>query len=214
MNDNRNYLFGPDSVSQRKEYPIILDWIPSGSNVIDLGCGDGTLLKLLKLKEVKDEGLDISESAVKSARKKGLRVKKGRIDTRLDYKNNSFDFAICNATLQMVMYPEVLLSEMVRISKKQIISFPNFAFMLNRLELLIKGKMPKFMLYGYDWYSTGHIHQLSISDFIDYCHDERIKILDAKYYSFGGYISLLSPVVGLFPNVLALSGLFLTEKHI
>lgn len=209
MNDNRNYQYGKDSVTNRKEYPIILNWIAEGSTVIDLGCGDGSLLQILSTKGIIGEGIDVSDSAVKASKKKGLNVKKGKIDTKLNYKNKTFNYAICNATLQMVMYPEILLSEMVRISRKQIISFPNFAFILNRLELLVKGRMPKFMLYGYDWYSTGHIHQLSISDFTDYCQDKRIKILDAKYYSLGGYSSWFSPLVGLFPNALSLSAIFL-----
>lgn len=211
MNDNRNYLYSPDSNILRAEYPIIIDWIPTGSSVIDLGCGDGTLLSLLKEKGVEGVGIDISKSAVTSAKKKNVNVYQGRIDTKLKFKNKQFKYAICNASIQMVMYPEVILSEMVRISEKQIISFPNFAFILNRLELLLTGKMPKFMLYGYSWYSTGHIHQLSINDFRDYCKAARLKVLDAKYYSLGGYSSHFSPVVNLFPNSLALSAIFLTS---
>lgn len=209
MNDNRDYQYNPDSVTKRAEFPIILDWVPTGSKIIDLGCGDGTLLQLLASKNITGEGIEISESGIKAARKKGLKVKRGRIDTRLDYRDKSFDYTICNTTLQMVMYPEILLSEMVRISKKQIISFPNFAFILNRLELLLGGRMPKFMLYGYSWYSTGHIHQLSINDFRDYCKAARLKILDARYYSLGGYSSHLSPLINLFPNSLAISAIFL-----
>lgn len=209
MNDNRNYLYSKDSYIQRAEYPIIVDWIPTGSSVIDLGCGDGTLLSLLKVKGVDGVGIDVSKSAVTSAMKKNVNVYQGRIDTKIKFKNKQFKYAICNTSIQMMMYPEIMLSEMVRISEKQIISFPNFAFILNRLELLLRGRMPKFMLYGYSWYSTGHIHQLSIYDFRVYCKDARLKILDAKYYSPGGYSSLLTPLINLFPNSLALSAIFL-----
>ena len=212
MNDNRNYSYNPNSYSQRAEYPIIADWIPAGSSVIDLGCGDGSLLHLLKTKGISGEGIEISESGVKTAKEKGLEVNQRRIDTKLKFKNKQFNYAICNTSIQMVMYPEIMLSEMVRISEKQIISFPNFAFILNRLELLLRGRMPKFMLYGYSWYSTGHIHQLSINDFRDYCKIARFKILDAKYYSPGGYSPLLTPLINLFPNSLALSAIFLTCK--
>lgn len=209
MNDNRNYQYSIESISKREEFAIICDLIPFGSKVLDLGCGDGTLLSMLKKKNINGEGIDISSSAVAAARHKGMQVKKGRIDTPLPYLENQFDYAICNVTLQMVMYPELLLAEMVRISNMQILAFPNFAFLLNRLELLFKGRMPKFMLYGYSWYSTGHIHQLSIYDFRVYCKDARLKILDAKYYSPGGYSSLLTPLINLFPNSLALSAIFL-----
>lgn len=212
MNDNRNYIYSSNSYSQREEYPVIINWIPVGSRVIDLGCGDGTLLSLLIKRKVEGVGIDISKSAITSAINKSVNVHQGRIDTKLNFRNKQFNYAICNASLQMVMYPEILLSEMVRISEKQIVSFPNFAFIANRLELLIKGTMPKFMLYGYSWHSTGHIHQLSIKDFRDYCRAHRLKILDVKYYSPGGYSSVWTPIVKLFPDSLALSAIFLISK--
>ena len=144
----------------RPEYKTIIDWVEKGSNVIDLGCGDYELLRLL---DVSGEGMDKRYGSL--------------IDKKENYaniKDKQFDYAICNATLQMVEYPEVLLSEMKRISKKQIISFPNFAKWNNRLELLFKGRMPRRMLCGYEWYSTGHLHQLSIKDFISYVGKDKI----------------------------------------
>ena len=90
---------------------------------------------------------------------------KEEIDEPLSYADNEFDLSICHITIQMVMYPEVLLKEMKRISKFQIISFPNFAFYKNRMDLLFNGRMPKPMLFGYKWFSTGHIHQFSLKDF-------------------------------------------------
>lgn len=181
MNDNRKYRYGLDSSGHRKEFKVIYDWIKPNSRVIDLGCGDGSLLALLKHKNVIGEGRDISKSAVAATRKKVIRATVGRIDQKLPYKDRKFDYAVCNVTLQMVMYPEVLLSEMKRISKRQIITFPNFGFLLNRLELLVYGRMPQFMLSGYKWYSTGHIHQLGIPDFIRYCSANHTRIIDHKY---------------------------------
>lgn len=214
MNDNRDYEYGLNSKSSREEYEIIVDWIPSGSQVIDLGCGDGTLLSLLKLKGVKGDGVDISVSGVKATRKKGIKADIGRIDIPLDYRNKQYDFAICNVTLQMVMYPEVLLLEMKRIAYRQIVTFPNFAFILNRLDLLFNGRMPKVMIPGYEWYSTGHIHQLSIRDFIEFCQANSINILEQSHIYPGRlYIfPLPKALLKRFPNLFSSTTIFLTGE--
>ncbi|PIR72390.1 MAG: methionine biosynthesis protein MetW [Candidatus Nealsonbacteria bacterium CG10_big_fil_rev_8_21_14_0_10_36_24] len=182
MRDNRNYNW-KEEVSERPEYSYIEQWITPESKVVDLGCGDCSLLTILKKKKnIFEFGIDISESGIAVCKKKGLGGRAGRIDVKLeDIPDNSFDFSLCNITLQMVMYPEILLQEMKRISRYQIISFPNFAFFKNRLELLLKGRMPKTMLGGYNWYNTGHIHQLSIKDFREFCSNNGLKIIDVAF---------------------------------
>jgi len=209
-NDNRNYEYGLNSRGWRDEYKVIIGWIPRESKVLDLGCGDGSLLLSLKEKGVEGEGVEISKSGVESAKRKGLKVHRGRIDQKLPYKKNHFDFAICNVTLQMVMYPEVLLLEMKRIAKKQIITFPNFAFVPNRLDLLVNGRMPRVMIPGYEWYSTGHIHQFSIKDFEFFCRHNGIKILKIKHVYPGSIFSIPEKYFRKFPNLFASTGVFLT----
>ncbi len=201
MNDNRSYFYNISSISNREEYAIICGLIPSGSKVIDLGCGDGTLLSLLKAKGIDGDGIDISSTAVAAAQKKGIKARQGRIDMPLPDKKNSFDYAISNVTLQMVMYPEVLLSEMKRIARKQIITFPNFASFPNRLDLLINGRMPRAMIPGYEWYSTGHIHQLSLKDFEEFCKKNRIKISDRKHIYSKKIFFIPRFIQHLFPNI-------------
>ena len=172
INDNRQYNFAHCPDDYRQEFPVILDLIPEDSKVVDLGCGNGTLLSCLKKeRHASVKGVELSASGVKICRKKKLDVIQGRIDEQLPFKDNSFDFTICNVTIQMVTYPEILLSEMKRISRYQILSFPNFAFYRNRIQLLLKGKMPPHMLFYYKWYNTGHIHQLSLKDFRDLISD-------------------------------------------
>ena len=167
----------------REEYPIIVDWIKEGSTVIDLGCGKGELLEMLmEGKAIKELGIDWSRENIRMCKYYQIKANRSRIDRKNLYmtmKDNQYDYSICNVTLQMVEHPEVLLREMFRISKYQIISFPNFAKWNNRLELLFKGRMPKHMLSGYEWYNTRHIHQLSLKDFEEYIKD-KARILKRK----------------------------------
>jgi methionine biosynthesis protein MetW len=210
MNDNRNYYWTED-VSTRPEYSYIEHWITDNARVIDLGCGNGSLLALLKEKKrISELGIEISESGVDSCLKKGIKARVGRIDVELkDIPNDSFEFAICNVTLQMVMYPEVTLKEMKRISKYQIVSFPNFGYLPNRLELLFKGRMPRRLLGGYNWYNTGHIHQFSIKDFKETITKLiGLTIKDCCYY--GG----MRKFNNIAPNLLAAGAIFLTEKRV
>ena len=212
-NDNRNYDYSTTFREEREEYKLICEMVKPNSKVIDLGCGNGSLLeKLINEKNIVGEGVELVLSGVEACRKKGLKVMQGRIDEKLPFDDNSFDYSICNVTIQMVMYPEVLLSEMKRISKYQIISFPNFAYYKNRLDLLFKGRMPKPMLFGYKWYNTGHIHQLSLKDFYELVDDVgglRIK----KVSALGSKNFLKNILLKFFPNNFQLLHVYLLEKY-
>ncbi|MBI5305134.1 MAG: methyltransferase domain-containing protein [Chloroflexi bacterium] len=206
MSDNRNYIWS-DQVSQRPEYATILEWIPEHARVIDLGCGNGSLLHLLKTrKQIVEFGIELAPSGVAACQQRGVDARVGRIDVPLDdVPDQSFDIAVCNVTLQMVMYPEVTLREMKRIAHQQIISFPNFAFVLNRLELLFAGRMPRWGLFGYAWYSTGHIHQFAIRDFRETARAVGLTIRASRYLSKFGALAKLAP------NLLAQTALFRLE---
>jgi methionine biosynthesis protein MetW len=149
-NDNRQYDFSHHPDDNRQEFPVITKLIPHGSKVIDFGCGNGTLLQhLQKERNASVKGMELTASGVEMCHKKNLDVIQGRIDEHLPFEDNSFDFAVCNVTIQMVMYPEILLREMKRIARFQIVSFPNFAFYRNRIQLMLQGTMPTHMLYVY-----------------------------------------------------------------
>ncbi|MDD5491397.1 MAG: methionine biosynthesis protein MetW [bacterium] len=209
MGDNRNYIWDNDQIATRPEYPYIEKWISNQAKVIDLGCGNGSLLQILKnKKKISPSGIEIAISGVNICVKRGLPASQGRIDVALtNIPDNSFDFAICNVTIQMVMNPEILLQEMKRIARFQIISFPNFAFLWQRLELLFRGRMPQKLLYGYDWYSTGHIHQLSIKDFNRITRARGFRIRDSVFLI--GRHKMPFPV---WPNMLASEAIFLLER--
>lgn len=193
INNNRKYDYTDNKIQYRGEYPIIEGLIEPNSKVIDLGCGNGSLLKLLKdKKNIQEYGIELAHSGVDICREKGLNVCQGIIDSPLDeIENKQFDYAICNVTIQMVMYPEVLLSEMKRIAHYQIISFPNFANWRNRIDLLLRGRMPKPMLFGYDWYTTGHIHQLSLKDFLDLAEKYDLTVYQQTHIGICGWIGYI-----------------------
>ena len=180
MNDNRNYDYTDWKFNVRDEYQVIADWITPKAKVIDLACGNGSLMKLLQEQRQADcEGLELAPTGVDNCLRHGLKARVAAIDldsSYADYPDQQFDYAVCNVTVQMVSFLEVLLTQMKRIAKRQIISFPNFAYITNRFDLLFHGRMAKPMIFGYDWYSTGHIHQLSVADFRAYCRDRGMNV--------------------------------------
>jgi len=211
FNDNRKYDYSNFSTEDRVEYSLITELIPEQSKVIDLGCGNGSLMKLLERKNCTTTGIELSESGVEVCRSKALNVIKGGIDSSLPFTENEFDFSVCNVTIQMVMYPEILIQEMKRISGKQIVSFPNFGFFKNRFEFLFSGGMPESMLFGYKWYNTGHIHQLSIKDFYELVNRvEGLRILEMKFVKTNSIIKNL--LMEKFPNLFLILPVFLMEK--
>ena len=211
-NDNRRYNYSVFPDEERKEYLHIVQLVSARSSVIDLGCGNGELLKKLEReKQIRVTGVELSESGVRVCRDKGLKVRQGRIDEPLPYRDNEFDYAICNVTIQMVMYPEVLLREMKRIARYQIISFPNFAFYRNRLDLLFHGRMPRPMLFGYAWNTTGHIHQLSLTDFLQLVRDVGgLQVVNRVLeHSDNPFKELLMQT---FPNLFQVLAIYLLKK--
>ncbi|KAB2907885.1 MAG: methyltransferase domain-containing protein [Ignavibacteriales bacterium] len=212
-NDNRNYDYTGIETENRKEYGVIANMITETGAVLDLGCGNGSLLQLLndKGKCSRAVGIEISETGVEMSRKKGLEVIMGEIDERLPFGDNEFDYALCNVTIQMVMYPEVLLKEMKRVARKLIISFPNFGFYRNRLDMLLKGRMPQPMIFGYKWYNTGHIHQLSIADFKELLEQTGGLEIE-KFSTVWNNNSVKDTLTGMFPNLFCLLPIFLLKK--
>jgi methionine biosynthesis protein MetW len=211
-NDNRSYDYVGSENVERYEYSHIATFVTPKARVIDLGCGNGILLQKLKTeKDIADYGIERSESAVRICRDKGLKVELGQIDKPLLFRDNEFDYAICNVTIQMVLYPEVLLREMKRIARYQIISFPNFAFWRSRIDLLFNGRMPKRMLFGYKWYSTGHIHQLSFADFYELVNDVGgLHVVEQRLEHSQNPIKEF--LMQQFPNLFQMLGMFLLEK--
>lgn len=166
----------------RLGYSIITDMIEQGSKVLDLGCGNGNLLaKLIEEKQIKGLGIEISQEKVISALEKGLSVIQADIDEGLGFEEGEYDWVILNQTLQSTEKPEFVVEEMLRISKRAVVSFPNFAYWKVRFYLLFKGQMPKSKILPYEWYNTPNIHLLTVKDFYEFCEKRGIKILKSIF---------------------------------
>ena len=165
-------------INEKKDFKIIADLIPAKSSVIDVGCNDGSLLEFLKEeKDIDGRGMEIDQKKVQLCLSKGISVIEGDADLDLyDYPDNLFDYSILTYTLQATKSPKNVLSELVRISSKAIISFPNFGHWKIATSLLINRKMPISEKLSYSWHETHNLHFCTINDFIDLCEEAGIRI--------------------------------------
>ena len=164
-------------------YSAIVKLVKENSKILDLGCGSDALFKMLvDEKKVKGTGVEIDEKCVIEALEKGLSVIQGDLDKGLkQFPDKSFDYAILNQTLQSTNNPELVINEMLRVAKRSIVSFPNFAYWKVRFYLFFKGKMPKSRALPYEWYNTPNIHLLTVNDFFEFCKKRNIKIEESIY---------------------------------
>ncbi len=194
--------------STRLDLRLICSLVEPGSTVLDLGCGDGELMELLiQERQVTARGVEISEEGIYRCIARGLSVHHGDLDEGLeDYPDNSFDYVILSQTLQAVRKPKLVLQEMLRVGRLGIVTFPNFAFWQARLDLALRGRMPKTSDLPYEWYDTPNIHLTTIEDFLDLCRAEGILVVEALYLSGERRVKL-------FPNLLARTALFVIRKN-
>ena len=162
----------------KKEFNIIAKLVKEHSKVLDIGCGDGELMKYISENITKDiRGLEISKKNVQKCIAKGLTVIEGNAENDLkQFPNLSFDYVILSQTLQAFLDPENVINELLRVGKKAIVTIPNFGFWKVRINLLFKGTMPVTNNLPNEWYNTPNIHMCTIKDFVNYCKKRNIKI--------------------------------------
>ena len=196
----------------RKDLEIIASLIKPEEKVLDVGCGDGILLDYLnKTKNVDCRGIEIKQEGVNNSVQKGLSVIQGDANIDLkDYPEKFFTSAILSQTIHAMNNPEIVIENLIRISKRAIISLPNFGFWKIRRDLLFKGLMPKNKILPYEWYNTPNIHLCTLRDFEEFCINKRIKIIQRIYTNENGniYNSRFSE------NLWAFQGIFCISKNV
>jgi methionine biosynthesis protein MetW len=158
----------PAPVAPRKDHLLLAGIVEPGARVLDVGCGDGSLLALLRDRNgVDGRGIELERDNVAAALAKGLSVIQGDADTDLyDYPDDAFDYVVLSQTIQATRRPRAVLEEMLRIGRHAIVSFPNFGHWRVRFDLAVRGRMPVNENMPYTWYDTPNIHFCTIRDFV------------------------------------------------
>ena len=197
----------------KQEFKIIANLIDKKTRVLDVGCGDGVLMEFLKNnKQINIRGIEISKINVQKCIGKGLTVIEGDAEKDLSqFPDGSFDFVILSQTLQAFLNPEKVISELLRVGKKAIVTIPNFGYWKVRLHLLIKGTMPVTRSLPDEWYNTPNLHMCTIKDFFNFCENRKINLY--KSIALQNHKSSKITNTNLtLKNLTAVLGIFLIEK--
>ena len=196
---------------KRIDLDIITGWVKPGARVLDLGCGDGTLLhRLTSQKEVQGYGLEIDHQQINTCISKGLNVVEQDLDKfgLANFSDASFDTVIMTQALQTMRYPDQMVEEMLRIGRECIVTFPNFGHWRARLHLAFKGRMPVSESLPYEWYDTPNIHFCTFKDFEILCRDRGITIKQRLVVTDSGWDAIGAKV---HPNLFGTTAIYHLE---
>lgn len=195
----------------RADLQVVADWIHPRARVLDLGCGDGSLLRYLHdHRKVTGYGLEIDPEKITACIANDVNVIQSDLDEGLeDFDADSFEQVVMTQTLQAVQHPDALLDEMLRVGREGIVTFPNFAYWRIRYYLAVLGRMPMSGALSYRWYETPNIHLCTISDFEDLCREKGIRILERRVLS---HDLRRKNLAGLLPNLFGEVALYRFER--
>ena len=198
-------------VALRPDLDIISNWITSGSRVLDLGCGDGTLLAhLWDTRQVSGYGLEIDSVNITKCIRVGVNVIQTDLDAGLsDFDEASFDYVVMTQTLQAVYYPARLLDEMLRVGREGIVTFPNFGHWRSRMHVALRGRMPVSRSLPEEWYNTPNIHLCTLRDFELLCANKGIRILQRTVVDYTHHSNF---AMTLLPNLLGEIALYRFQR--
>ena len=170
----------------RPDLAKIAEHVPGGTRVIDVGCGEGDLMDVLRARGVDVRGMEIDGELVEKAVSRGLSVVQGDADRDLaDYPDGAYDVAILSQTLQTAERPDIMLDQLLRVGRQAFVSFPNFAYWKMRMALMLGGRMPVVRHLPVSWYETRNIHHLTVQDFRDLLRAKGVRIEDCWFFSGG-----------------------------
>ena len=197
----------------KKEFQIISELIENNKRVLDVGCGDGTLMKYLKdNKNVDTRGLEISKNNVQLCISKSLSVIEGNAESDLQqFPDLSFDYVILSQTLQAFYNPEKVIDDLLRVANKAIVTIPNFGYWKVRMHLLLKGTMPITKNLPDEWYNTPNLHMCTIKDFYNFCSKKNIELYKSIALN-GEKTSQINKINLNIKNLYSELGIFLIQK--
>jgi methionine biosynthesis protein MetW len=188
----------------RPDLAKIAAHVPQGARVLDIGCGDGALMAVLRDERGVDaRGMEIDPDLVEKAVSRGLSVVQGDADKELaDYPDDAFDFAILSQTLQTAARPDLMLDQLLRVGRRAFVSFPNFAHWRMRLALLLRGRMPVTAHLPVSWYETENIHHVTVRDFRDLLAAKGVRVERCWFFAgdreLGGFAPNLRAEFAVF----------------
>jgi methionine biosynthesis protein MetW len=188
---------GNGTAVHRPDFAAIASWIKSGSSVLDLGCGDGALLRYLKeTRRTTGYGVEIDDAGVLACVKNGVSVVQSNLERGLSgFEDGSFDYVVLSQTLQAMKNSEIIIREMLRVGREGIVTFPNFGYWKNRLEVL-RGRMPISENLPYEWFNTPNVRLCTVADFERFCSERGIRIVERKVLTHGRPVNAMPNLLG------------------